>query len=130
MNENSPAPADSDVGGRRTHRWGAPAGVITVVAVGLLALPGLGVRYLLHGDLDVFQGLLTLFFSISLVICYWEMCLFFRRDYIEGACGILAQAAGRHRQDPRRGVPHDQRAAQPDPLSDGLGGRLGDLLDV
>lgn len=83
MNEDSPAPADSDVGGGRTHRWGAPAGVITVVAIALLALPGLGVRYLLQGDLNVFQGLLTLFFSISLVICYWEMCLFFRRDYIE-----------------------------------------------
>lgn len=83
MHGDSPAPADPDVGGGRTHRWGAPAGVITVVAVGLLALPGIGVRYLLHGDLDVFQALLTLFFSISLVICYWEMCLFFRRDYIE-----------------------------------------------
>ncbi len=65
------------------QRWGAPAGVIAVAAVGLLALPGVGVRYLLHGDLDVFHCLLTLFFSINLVVCYWEMCLFFRRDYIE-----------------------------------------------
>ena len=65
------------------HRWGAPAGVIAAVAVGLLALPGVGVRYLLHGDLDVFHCLLTLFFAINLVVCYWEMCLFFRRDCIE-----------------------------------------------
>ena len=83
MNGTSSAHAGSDVGGGRTHRWGAPAAVIAVVAVGLLALPGIGVRYLLHGDLNVIQGLLTLFFSISLVVCYWEMCLFFRRDYIE-----------------------------------------------
>ena len=57
--------------------------MIAVVAVGLLALPGIGVRYLLHGQLDAFHCLFTLFFSINLLICYWEMCLFFRRDYIE-----------------------------------------------
>ena len=67
----------------RTRRWGVPAGLIAVLAVALMALPGIGVRYLLHGDLDVFQCLFSLFFSINLLICYWEMCLFFRRDYIE-----------------------------------------------
>ena len=88
MGESSSARADSDVGGGRTHRFGAPAGVIAVVAVGLLALPGIGVRYLLHGDLDVFHCLLTLFFSINLVVAYWEMCLFFRRDYVEERAGF------------------------------------------
>ena len=67
----------------RTRRWGVPAGLIAVLAVALMALPGIGVRYLLHGDLDVFQCLFSLFFSINLLICYWEMCLFFRRDSIE-----------------------------------------------
>ncbi len=83
MEGNSSAQAAPDVGGGRTHRWGAPAAVITVVVVALLALPGIGVYYLLHGGLDVFYCLLALFFSINLLICYWEMCLFFRRDYIE-----------------------------------------------
>ena len=83
MAGTSSAQTGLDVGGRRTHRWGAPAGVIAVVAVGLLALPGIGVRYLVHGDFNVLQFLLTLFFAINLLICYWEMCLFFRRDYIE-----------------------------------------------
>ena len=83
MEGDRSAQAGSDVGGRRRHRWGAPAGVIAVVAVGLLALPGIGVRYLLDDGLDVFQCLLTLFFSINLVACYWEICLFFRRDSVE-----------------------------------------------
>ncbi len=82
MGGNSAAQAASGHGGR-THRWGAPAGLIAVLAVALLALPGIGVRYLLHGDLDAFQCLFSLFFSTNLLICYWEMCLFFRRDYIE-----------------------------------------------
>ena len=64
-------------------RWGAPAGLVAVVAVALLALPGIGVRYLLHGDVDAFHCLFSLFFSINLLIAYWEICLFFRRDYIE-----------------------------------------------
>ena len=82
MGTGSSAHAALD-GGRRTHRWGAPPALIVVVAVALLALPGIGVRYLLHGDLNVFQVLFGLFFSINLLICYWEICLFFRRDSIE-----------------------------------------------
>lgn len=65
------------------HRWGAPPALIAVVAVALLALPGMAARYLLEGDLNVFHCLLSLFLSINLLISYWEMCLFFRRDYIE-----------------------------------------------
>ena len=83
MERNGSARPGSDAEGRRTHRWGAPAVVIAVVAVGLLALPGVGARYLLHGDFDVLQCLLTLFFAINLVVGYWEMCLFLRRDYVE-----------------------------------------------
>ena len=48
-----------------------------------MALPGIGFRYLFHGELDVFQSLFSLFFATNILICYWEMCLFFRRDYIK-----------------------------------------------
>ena len=82
MGGSSSAQATSDREAR-TRSWGAPAILIVVVVVALLTLPGIGVYYLLHGDLDVFYCLLSLFFSINLVISYWEMCLFFRRDYIE-----------------------------------------------
>ena len=57
--------------------------MLAVLAVVLLALPGIVARYYLHGGLDAFHFLFSLFFSINLLICYWEICLFFRRDYIE-----------------------------------------------
>ena len=67
----------------RTGGWGAPAGLLAVLAIVLLAVPGIVARYLIHEDLNAFYWLFCLFFSTNLVICYWEMCLFFRRDQIE-----------------------------------------------
>ncbi len=64
-------------------RWGAPAGLLAVVAIALLSLPGILVRYYIHGDLNSFQFLFSVFFATNLLICFWEMCLYFRRDYIE-----------------------------------------------
>ena len=53
------------------------------MAIILLALPGIGARYAISGGVDAFHCLFSLFFAINLLICYWEMCLYFRRDYIE-----------------------------------------------
>jgi len=44
---------------------------------------GLGIRWQIHGRLDWIHAVLSLFLSINLLICYWEACLFLRRDYIE-----------------------------------------------
>ena len=57
--------------------------VFTGLVIASLTAVGIGARYGVRGDLDVIHGLLILFFSINLVICHWEVCLFFRRDYIE-----------------------------------------------
>ena len=62
---------------------GLPAGLLAALAAALLALLGLGTRYYVHGDFNAFHCLFSLFFSVNLLICSWEMCLFFRRDYIE-----------------------------------------------
>ena len=70
-------------GSEQPGRWSAPAGVLGVLAILLLALPGIGARYALHGGLDALHVLFSLFFSINLVICYWEICLYLRRDRIE-----------------------------------------------
>ena len=40
------------------------------------------VSYRLHGSLDPVYFVLGLFLSTNLLICYWEMCLWFRRDHI------------------------------------------------
>ena len=81
-----------------TGRLGAPAALLAVLAIGLLALPGIGARFSLHGELDPFHCLFSLFFSTNLLICYWEICLFFRRDYIE----LRAEYWRRRRNDTGR----------------------------
>ena len=60
-----------------------PVGLFSALAIGLLVLPGIGTRYYTQGDLNLIHALLSVFFSVNLLICYWEACLFLRRDYIE-----------------------------------------------
>lgn len=60
----------------------APAAFAGLV-IAALAAAGIGARYWVRGDFDVIHALLILFFSINLLICYWEICLFFKRDHIE-----------------------------------------------
>ena len=60
-----------------------PAGLFATLVVMLLTLLGVCTRYYLFWDFNVIHGLFSLFFSTNLLICYWEMCLFFKRDYIE-----------------------------------------------
>ncbi len=60
-----------------------PAGLLAALVIALLTLLGLGARYYLNGDFNVLHGLFSVFFSINLLISYWEACLFLRRDYIE-----------------------------------------------
>ncbi len=62
---------------------GIPAILLAALAIALLLLAGLVTRQVVYGDLNVIHGLLSLFFSTNLVICYWEACLFLKRDYIE-----------------------------------------------
>ncbi|MCY4600707.1 MAG: hypothetical protein OXF27_12415 [Acidobacteria bacterium] len=62
---------------------GVPVGLLTALVVALLTLLGIGARYYVYGDFSAIHCVLSLFFSINLPICYWEACLFLRRDYIE-----------------------------------------------
>ena len=61
---------------------GIPAGVLVALLVALLALPGIGARYHLQGGFSFIHCLFILFFSLNLLICYWEVCLYFRWDHI------------------------------------------------
>ena len=62
---------------------GVTAGLFAALVIALLALLGIGVRYYLRGDVNFIHSLLSLFFSSNLLICYWEACLFLKRDYVE-----------------------------------------------
>jgi len=64
-----------------------PTGLFAALVVAALALLGIGSRYYAHGDLNTIYCLLSLFFSANLLICYWEVCLFLRPDYIEMRTG-------------------------------------------
>ena len=55
--------------------------VILILAV--LALPGLLLRYQETGAMHLMHSVLCVFLAVNLLICYWEACLFLRRDYIE-----------------------------------------------
>ena len=66
---------------------GVPAGLFAALVVAVLALLGIGARYYARGDLNLIHSVLSLFFSINLLVCYWEVCLYFRRDYIERRTG-------------------------------------------
>ena len=71
-----------------------PAGLFAVLVVALLASAGVGARYCARGDFGVIHAVLSLFFSINLLICYWEACLFLRRDYIEARAGYWRERRG------------------------------------
>jgi len=60
-----------------------PPGLFAALVVATLTLAGIGARYLVHGDLHGLHSLLSLFLSINLLIAYWEICLFLRRDLVE-----------------------------------------------
>ena len=68
--------------GEGVNRTGLPAGLLAGLVIAVLAAPGIGARWYLHGDFNVVHTLFSLFFSTNLLICYWEMCLFFRREHI------------------------------------------------
>ncbi|MDE0700054.1 MAG: hypothetical protein OXH61_04930 [Acidimicrobiaceae bacterium] len=60
-----------------------PAGLLAALKIALIAALGIALRQYWHPDVGIMYLVLALFLSTNLVICYWEICLFFRRDYIE-----------------------------------------------
>ncbi len=82
MVEQNPDPTTPDPPPPRTDS-GIPAILLAALTVACLAISGIGGRYYLHGDVHVVHSALSLFFSVNLLICGWEACLFLRRDYIE-----------------------------------------------
>ena len=55
----------------------------TALCVGVLVVLGLGTRYYVQQDLSVIHAILSVFFSINVLICWWEMCLYSQRTRIE-----------------------------------------------
>ena len=106
-----------------------PAGLLSGLIIALLTLLGVGARYYVHGDLNAIHGLFSLFFSTNLLICYWEACLYLRRDYIEKRAVYWRERRRETGRTPAVEFPDHAGAGEADPVPDRLGGRLGDLLD-
>ena len=62
-------------------------GCIIAIFIALTTATGIGLSYRVNGSLNACYCLMSLFFSINLMVCYWEMCLYWRRDYIEERFG-------------------------------------------
>ena len=58
-------------------------GSIIALFVALSTATGIGVSYRVNGSVNACYCLMSLFFSVNLLVCYWEMCLFWQRDYVE-----------------------------------------------
>jgi len=56
---------------------GLPALALALLVIGCLVLLGVGARYGSAGEADGVHTLFSVYFSINLLICDWEMCLFF-----------------------------------------------------
>lgn len=70
---------------RPTFRRGLtiPPGLFAGLVVATASLLGIGARASVHGDVHLIHSLLTVFLSVNLLICAWEVCLFLRRDRVE-----------------------------------------------
>lgn len=68
-----------------------PAGLLAALKIAVLAALGIAHRGYWHGGIDITYVVFALFLSTNLVICFWEICLFLRRDYIESRSAYWQQ---------------------------------------
>ena len=103
-------------------------GLFAAMAVALLTLLGVGTRYYFIGDLNVIHALLSLFISTNLVVCYWEICLFLKRDYIEERTEYWRTRRNETGRTPAVEFLLTRVPMQADPVTDGLGRCLGHVF--
>jgi len=60
-----------------------PVWLFSVLVIVGLTLIGVVTRLNQHAELDPLYVVFAVFFSTNLLISYWEICLFHKRDYIE-----------------------------------------------
>ena len=66
-----------------THRLKIRVLSFAALCVVILVVLGLGTRYYVQQDLSVIHAILGVFFSINVLICWWETCLYSQRTRIE-----------------------------------------------
>ena len=81
----------------------APVALLVALKIAAGTLLGILVRLRTHGELNFLHSLFCLFFSVNLLICYWEICLFFLRDRIGVRAGYWREVQGRTGRSPAYG---------------------------
>ncbi len=56
---------------------------VAAIVVALMFAAGVGLRLNTGGHISALYIAFSLYFSINLLICYWEICLYLRRDLVE-----------------------------------------------
>ena len=68
--------------GPENGRLTIPVGLLVALLIGIGTLLGILARWYLHGGFSLLHAVFCLFFSTNLLIAYWELCLYWRRDHI------------------------------------------------
>lgn len=102
MTESRASPPSSEQG-QRTGGLTVPVALVVAVLVAGGTLAGILARLQTNGELNVIHSLFCLFFSVNLLICYWEICLFFLREKIGARAAYWREMQGRTGRSPAHG---------------------------
>ena len=94
---DKPLASDQDTS---SPRWAVPTGLVIAVFVASLVFAGNYIRYSLHGNFDIIYLIFSLFFTVNLLICYWEICLFIHRDSLATRTHYWRERTSRSKRDP------------------------------
>ena len=75
-------------------------GTFAAVAIASIAGLGIGAYYAVTDTIHAVYVLINLFLSINLVVCYWEMCLYWRRDDIANRAAYWSERKDANRLSP------------------------------
>ena len=99
MSESRASPPSSEQG-QRTGGLTVPVALVVAVLIGGGTFAGILARLQASGELNFIHSLFCLFFSVNLLICYWEICLFFLRDRIGARAAYWRELQGRTGRSP------------------------------
>ncbi|MDE0245550.1 MAG: hypothetical protein OXM59_09450 [Gammaproteobacteria bacterium] len=88
---------------RRSKGPTVPVAWVVALTVAGGTLFGILVRLQANGELNFLHSLFCLFFSVNLLICYWEICLFFLRDRIGARAEYWRELQRRTGRSPAHG---------------------------
>ncbi|MDE0364060.1 MAG: hypothetical protein OXP09_00640 [Gammaproteobacteria bacterium] len=75
-------------------------GTFAAVTIASIAALGIGGYHTVTGTVHAVYALINLFLSINLFVCYWEMCLYWRRHDLKKRAAYWRERKDTHRLSP------------------------------